>query len=244
MQVEKVLEKLGFSPNEIKVYLTLNDHGSTKAGRVSKLAKIDRSSCYNSIKILQEKGLVSYVLIGKIKWFQAAGPKRLLEYIKEQEDDVLSIIPELQSRHKAAKIEGQVRLFRGIKGIKSIFLDIIRTGEDNFVFGSEGQFAEVMPEFALQFDRLKREKGIKTYMIMRQDRFNDKNKIYKLDQKVSIHRFIPSRYESPVVTNIYGNKIALIIWTSEPEGIIIENPAAAKSYKSYFDFMWDNAIKP
>ena len=39
MEIENVLEKLGFSPNEIKVYLTLNDHGSTKAGRISKLAK-------------------------------------------------------------------------------------------------------------------------------------------------------------------------------------------------------------
>ena len=31
--------------------------------RISKLAKIDRSSGYNSLKSLQEKGLVSYVLI-------------------------------------------------------------------------------------------------------------------------------------------------------------------------------------
>jgi len=30
--------------------------------------------------------------------------------------------------------------------------------EDNFVFGSEGQFSEKMPEFALQFDRMKKEK--------------------------------------------------------------------------------------
>ena len=82
MQPESVLEKLGFSPNEIRVYLTLNDHGSTKAGRIAKIAKIDRSNCYNALKSLTEKGLVSYVLIGEIKWFQATGPKRLLEYIK------------------------------------------------------------------------------------------------------------------------------------------------------------------
>jgi sugar-specific transcriptional regulator TrmB len=233
MNVEKVLENLGFSPNEIKVYLTLNDHGSTKAGRISKLAKIDRSSCYNSIKALVEKGLVSYVLIGKVKWFQATGPKRLLDYVKEQEEDVSSIIPELSARHKAAKIEGQVRLFKGIKGIKSIFLDIARTGKDNFVFGSEGQFSRRMPEFSLQFDRLKRENKIHTKMIIRKGR---KEK----DSKTSEYRAIDSE-ESPAVTNIYGDKIAIVIWTDEPEGIIIENKAAAQAYKSYFDFMWKNA---
>src|SRR3989344_6086679 len=133
MQVEKVLENLGFSPNEIKVYLTLNSHGSTKAGKIAKLAHVDRSSCYNALKLLLEKGMVSHVSIGKVKWFQATGPKRLLDYIKEQEEDVKEIIPELHAKHKAAKIEGQVRLFKGIKGVKSIFLDIIRTKKDNFV---------------------------------------------------------------------------------------------------------------
>ncbi len=234
MEVQKVLENLGFSPNEIKVYLTLNDNGSNKAGRVAKLAQIDRSSCYNSLKSLAEKGLASYVSIGKVKWFQATGPKRLLEYVQEQEKDVEEIIPQLHARHKATKIEGQVRLFKGIKGVKSIFLDIARTGMDNFVFGSEGQFSEKMPEFASQFGRLKRENKIKTKLIIRKGR-------KELDDKITEYRYLEGVAASPAVTNIYGNKIAIIIWTDEPEGIVIENEAAAKAYKSYFDFMWKNA---
>lgn len=229
--IEKTLENLGFSPNEIKVYLVLNDHGSTKAGRIAKLAKIDRSSAYNALKLLLEKGLASYVSIGKVKWFQATGPKRLLEYVQEQEEQVKEIIPTLHERHKAHKIEGQVRLFKGIKGIKTIFLDIARTGQDNYVFGSEGQFSERMPEFALQFERMKKEKKISTKLLIRKDR-------KEIDVNSSNHKYLPNIAESPAVTNIYGDKIAIIIWTDEPEGIVIENPAAAQAYKSYFDFMW------
>lgn len=231
MQPEKVLENLGFSPNQIKVYLTLNDHGSTKAGKIAKLAQIDRSNCYNALKSLAEKGLVSYVLIGRIKWFQATGPKRLLDYITEQEEEVKNILPELQARHKAAKIEGQVRLFKGTKGVKSIFLDIARSGENNYVFGSEGQFSKRMPEFALQFERLKKENKIRTKLLLRQGR-------QELESTTSEYRYISNISESPAVTNIYGDKIAIIIWTDEPEGIIIENAAAAKAYKSYFEVMW------
>lgn len=233
--IEKTLEKVGFSPNEIKVYLTLNDHGSMKAGRLSKIAKLDRSSAYNAIKLLQEKGFVSYVLIGQVKWFQAAGPKRIIEYLKEQQEDVQNIMPDLQERHERKKIEGQVRMFKGIKGVKSVFLDIIRTGKDNYVFGSEGQFSEVMPDFAYQFDRMKKEKRIKTQLILRKGR-----KEIDVSKKTD-HRYLEGIEESPAVTNIYGDKIAIIIWTDEPEGIIIENEAAAKAYKSYFDVMWKNA---
>lgn len=233
-EIEKTLEKIGLSPNEIKVYLVLNDHGSTKAGKISKLAKIDRSSAYNALKLLQEKGFVSYVNVGKVKWFQAVGPQRILEYLKEQEEDVISILPNLQERHKRKKIEGQVRLFKGIKGVKSVFLDMIRTGKNNYVFGSEGQFSELMPDFAYQFDRMKKEKGIKTQLILRKGR-------KELDKKTSEHRYLPNIAESPAVTNIYGDKIAIIVWTDEPEAIVIENAAAAKAYKSYFDFMWKKA---
>ena len=235
-KIIKTLENLGFSSNEIKVYLILNDHGSSKAGKISKLAKIDRSSAYNALKLLLEKGLASYVLIGEVKWFQATGPRRLLDYVSEQKKDIEEIITELSKRHKTSKIEGQVRLFKGLKGVRAIFLDIIRTKKDNFVFGSEGQLGERLPEFALQFDRLKKENNIHTKLILRKGR-------KELDRKTSEYKYLPNVNESPAVTNIYGDKIAILIWTDEPEGVIIENAAAAKAYKSYFDILWKNAKK-
>jgi len=236
MNPEKVLEKIGFSPNEIKTYLVLNEKGSLPAGKVAKHAKIDRSSCYNSLKILQEKGLVSYVIISNVKYFQSTGPRKILDFIKTQEQDVKEIIPQLEEKRKVKTSEGQVRLFKGEKGIRTIFLDMIREGKDNFVFGSEGQFSERMPEFALQFDRMKREKKIKTKVLIRKDRT-------EIDNTTTKYAYAPNIAESSAVTNIYGDKIAIIIWTDEPEGIIIENPAAAKAYKSYFDFMWKHAKK-
>lgn len=229
--IEKALERVGFSQNEIKVYLTLNDHGSMKAGKVAKLAKMDRSSTYNAIQMLLDKGLASYVFIGKVKWFQATGPERILGYVKAQEEGITAILPELQERHKRHKVEGQVRLFKGVKGVKSVFLDIIRTGKPNYVFGSEGQFSERMPEFAYQFDRMKKEKGIKTQLLLRKGR-------HELDSRTSEHLYLPGVAESPAVTNIYGDKVAIIIWTDEPEAVVIENAAAAKAYKSYFDVLW------
>ena len=83
-KIVRVLERIGLSPNEIKVYLTLNKLGSAKAGKIAKIAEIDRSSCYHSLKSLIEKAIVSYVMIGNIKWFQANDPDSLFEYIKEQ----------------------------------------------------------------------------------------------------------------------------------------------------------------
>ncbi len=236
VKIERVLENLGFSPNEIKIYLALNDHGSSKAGKVAKIAKIDRSSCYNSLQRLIEKGLVSYVSIGEVKWFQATGPKKLLDYLKEQEEDVKEILPDLDARHKASKIKGQVRLFKGIKGVRTILQDILRTGKNNLIFGNENQLEERMPAYQKQFVRQLKEQKIFVKEIVREDRDNPTSNPKQT-------RYVSKSVESPVVTNIYGDKIALIIWTDEPEGIVIENEAAAKAYRSYFEFMWKHARK-
>jgi HTH-type transcriptional regulator, sugar sensing transcriptional regulator len=236
-KIESVLENLGFSPNEIKVYLALNDHGSSKAGKVSKIAKIDRSSCYNTLKSLIEKGLVSYVSIGQIKWFQSAGPNKLLQYIKEQEEDIKEILPDLDARHKATKTSGQVRLYKGLKGVRTILQDIISSGaKENLLFGSESQLEEHMPVYQKQFVRQLKEKKMSVREIVREDRDNKTSNPKQT-------RYVSKKVKSPVVTNIYEDKIALIIWTDEPEGIIIENKAAAKAYQSYFEFMWKHAKK-
>ncbi|MGM5488079.1 MAG: TrmB family transcriptional regulator [Nanobdellota archaeon] len=235
MDIKKTLRRVGFSANEVSVYLRLLERGSSRAGKLAKDLDLDRSSCYNALQTLASKGMVSYVTVGKVRYFQAAPPERIIEYLKEQQDDCHQILPELKAKQKARVTEGQVQLYKGTRGIKAIFSDILSTRKDNYVFGSEGQFSEFLPTFAKQFERRKRERGIKTRLIMRKGRKQDEK------NPQSNYRYIEGIRKSPVVTNIYGDKIAIIIWTTEPEGVLIENKEAAAAYKSFFDFMWKNA---
>ena len=236
MDIEQTLEQIGLKQNEIKTYLTLIDNGTSKAGNIAKKAKIDRSSCYNSLKKLIEKGLVSYMTVDKTKWFQATSPHKLMDYLKEQQTNVQSIMPQLEKRHNNKQIKSQFKLYKGKEGIKTIFEDIIQTGESNYVFGNESQLEEVMPAFQKQFVRRLKENNIFVKEIVREDR-----ECKTSNPKQT--RYVPKDVKSPVVTNIYSNKIALVIWTDEPEGLIIENETAAKAYKSYFEFMWQHAKK-
>lgn len=234
MNIEEVLRFVGLSNNETKVYLSLIEYGSSKAGRISKITKIQRSSCYESIKNLVNKGFVSYAVIGKVKFFQATSPKRILEMIQNKEEAFKQVLPKLYEKHKQMKKEGQVRLFKGLKGVKTVLQDIVREGKNNFVFGLEGQLEKRIPEYKSQFLRQLKEKNIKVKELVREGRIGDS------DNPKST-KYVPGNVVSPVVTNIYGSKIAIIIWTDDPEAIIIENKAAAESYKNYFNFMWDYA---
>jgi len=231
------MEKLGFSRNEASVYITLANIGSAKAGKLSKEASMDRSSTYNALKSLIEKGLVSYVTIGKIKWFQCSNPKNILSYVNNRVELAKQLVPDVDKLRKETKLPENVRLFKGHKGVKTVFEDILQSADENLLFGSEGQFSKNMPLYEKQFKEKLKKNHVRIRRIMRM-----KGDLSKKDRDLNIRK-IPSGVESPVTTNIYGDKIAIIVWSNVPEAILIENKKAADAYKDYFEFMWKHAEK-
>ena len=75
---EKVFRDLGFSEREIKVYLALLELGSTTVGPVAAKTRLQHSKVYQTIEKLIDKGLVTFVLKSKTKYFQAEEPKQIL----------------------------------------------------------------------------------------------------------------------------------------------------------------------
>ena len=232
--IKEGLRKVGFSQNEAEIYLTLLDYGLSKIGRIVKITGIQKSSCYMAINSLMHKGIISSVKMGEISYFQVENPKTIIAYIEEKTWTIKNMVPDLEKRFDLQKKESSVKHFRGIKGIKAVFHDILREGKNNDVFGSEGQLSDRMPVFVKQYIRMQNETKIKTRNLIG---IRGKRKY----SKGTSYRFVDKEINSNVVTNIYGDKISIIVWTEEPEAIIIENKTAADSYRSYFEFMWKNA---
>ncbi|MFA4946376.1 MAG: helix-turn-helix domain-containing protein [Candidatus Micrarchaeia archaeon] len=233
----EVLERAcGMSRNEVRVYLALVKLGSSKAGKISKQAAIDRTSAYNSLKSLMEKGLVSYVTIGKVKWFQAADPRNLKDYVSSKLEELSEVIPALEKDYSATKLQNNVRLYKGERGVKTVLGMIIHGGAENRVFGLENQLDEAMPLYAAKFKALLERKKIPTKNLVRKGRRMRETRLRKV-------RYAPLETESPAVTNIFGDKIAIIIWSDPPEAILVDNATAAAAYREYFEFMWRNASR-
>ena len=54
-------------------------------------------------------------------------------------------------------------------------------------------------------------------------------------------RFVPDEYASPTTTFVYGDNIAIIVWSEIPIATLIENKEIAESYGHYFELLWKNA---
>ncbi len=234
------LEKIGFSVNEAKVYLALIRTGSSLAGRLAKEANTDRSSTYNALKQLIERGIVSTVFENKRTIYVPADPKKIIDFFLEKEELATRLIPTLKTHYEVSKERKNITLFQGYKGLKTIFQDILDSvpaGKEYYVMGSEGHFREKMPYYAPAFERRKLEKKIHTKILIRQGR------IRKSAASRTVYRRVPSDVVSPATINIYGGKVAIFVWDEKPEAILIENERVSDTLKNYFEFMWKHAKK-
>ncbi|MEK6886908.1 MAG: helix-turn-helix domain-containing protein [Nanoarchaeota archaeon] len=227
-----LLENLGLTKNEAKVYLALIE-GSSKAGLLTRRTGIHRRNVYDAIEMLIQKGLVSYIKENNVKLYSAVEPNRLLEILKEKETNINTIIPELQAKFNAIQEDKGTTFFRGKQALKSIFDDQLKEGKEILVLGACPFANDVVKYYFQKYDNERKRRKIKVKAIF--------------TSKVNSHiplseiKYLPTQFNSPTATNIYGNKVAIILWTEEPFAILINQKEIADSYRNYFELLWKMA---
>ncbi|MCK4589979.1 MAG: hypothetical protein KAT77_06045 [Nanoarchaeota archaeon] len=241
----KLLEELGLTKNEIKVYLALLELGSTSTGPLIKKVGMHRAAVYDIIDLLIDKGLVSYVIKANRKYFEAQDPDRLLEYLESKKQDIVNkeeklkkILPELQLKRKLSKEEQEGTLYKSKKGLKSIFEDILKEKKPWFVFGATGKFKELFHAYFIHFHERRAKSKIPLKII-----FNDEVRKQKREKELKLCKikYLPNSYISPSTTFIYGDRVAIINWSSDPMAFLMRSKQVADSYKSFFDILWKTA---
>jgi len=245
MDVQLALESAGLSGNEIKVYLSLLDLGSALAGEITKKSGVNRTNVYDALDRLTEKGLVSYVIQANRKYFEAAAPHKLVKYLEEKEQEIkkkkeliITILPALEKRRKLSREPQESTIYKGRQGLKSVAEDVLGTKKPIFIFGAEGQFVELFTHYAQSWHARRGKLNIPLRII-----FNEKLRSVKLtaDFPKTEMRFNSRFYDTPSTTWIYGDKVAIIVWSEQPLVTLIRSKDVALSYKQFFDLMWRNS---
>ena len=101
MRKEEVLSNFGLTEAEVRLYLELLKMGVATATDLAKYTNTNRTFTYDRLKKLLNSGLISYIIKDNKKYFKAAEPSQLLSILREKEEQVKSILPELEQLKKA-----------------------------------------------------------------------------------------------------------------------------------------------
>ncbi|MBW2978039.1 hypothetical protein KY331_04295 [Candidatus Woesearchaeota archaeon] len=247
MDLRIVLEEAGLAGNEAKVYLALLELGSALAGEITKKSGVNRTNVYDALDKLTEKGLATYVIQANRKYFEAVSPERIIKYLEEREkairkkrELVNSALPDLDLKRKLGREPQEATIYKGKKGLKSITEDVLKTKKEMLVFGAEGKFVEMFTHYAQQWHMRRGKLKIPVKII-----YNEKIRAKKSKAKFPIlqMRFNSNIYESLATTWVYGDKVAIVVWSDQPVATLIRSKEVSKSYKQFFDILWkDSAI--
>jgi sugar-specific transcriptional regulator TrmB len=237
---KKILEEIGLTASESKIYLNLLEKGASLAGTISRNTGIHRRSVYDAIERLIQKGLVSYIKSNNRKYFEAVDPERLIEILHKKEDDIRESLPELKLLQKMSEEKRETLFFRGKAALKSAFEDQLTQAQEVLIMGATTKAIDIIPYYFPHFDKNRVKKKIRIRVLFNE---SERNHPYIRSMPLADVRFVPKEVKSDTAVNIYGNNTCIVAWKPDPVAILIREAIITDGFRNYFEFLWKIAKK-
>lgn len=241
--METELKEFGLSENESKVYLTLLKTGTSTANRIAELTGMKRSTTYDTLRLLTAKGIASTFVKDKKNYFESAQPSKLIELLKEKQEIIEKIIPELEEIQGAIPKRSTISFFEGKKGVWLVHNDMLETRKEIRFYGSRQRAINALQHYPGNFVQKRVKLGLRLKaVIAEEDRAHPFYKDPEI-KKLSDIRFLKELNGVDANTFIYGTKVAFMSSGADLVGIVIESPSILKQQKRIFEILW-NTAKP
>ncbi|MBS3121938.1 helix-turn-helix domain-containing protein [Candidatus Woesearchaeota archaeon] len=237
MDVKQVLSELGLSEGEIKVYMALLKLGSSPVSALKEETKLHRTTIYDFIEKLLNKGLVNHVIKNNVTYYNATHPNRLADFLKEKVEKLNNVLPELIKLSEFHKEEIKVEVYKGKEGYKTALGLVIEEGKDLIGMGFDDEYIDkVMGTTMDWYFRQLKEKKIHERVFTRE------GATFFYPQETTTYKFLPKEFFSPNMSMTFGKYVVLVLW--EPfTSIVIENKPLADGYKKWFEMLWEQKFK-
>lgn len=242
---QTILEELGLSQNEAKIYAGLIEIGTSSVPQISLKIGVHKRNIYDIIPRLLQKGLIYQIAESKENTYAAVEPNKLADLVWEKESRLNSILPALNKQFKKTTTNEAVYIYKGIEGFKNYLRDIIKTGEDVYFIGAKGGwFDKELQTFIHKFLKEAKAKKIKYYHIFDSSIKDQAPELLPLLGKP--YKFLPKKYSTTGAIDIFGDHVVTFSGLSVKDInddltlIVMVNKELADCYRTWFQFIWDH----
>lgn len=236
--MEEELREYGLSEKEVKIYLANLKAGDSTANRLSELTDIRRSTVYEVIESLKKKGIISLHTKEKKMFFTASKPETLISRLKEKEESIKRILPELNSLMNVVSEKPEVQMFEGITGIKNAIDDMLKSKEI-LVYGATNEGDPIFGSYIPNFAKKRAEKKIMLRAIVEPN--VPTHMIEKDVKKYTKIRTLDFLKGHKTAYFIYDDKIIITTLGEELRAMKLKSPMLVESQKMIFEYFWSIA---
>ncbi|MDO8553909.1 MAG: helix-turn-helix domain-containing protein [Candidatus Micrarchaeota archaeon] len=228
----EILNELGLTPNEAKIYLALIRYGSMGLKDLTKTTGLYRANTYEALDKLSKKSLVSTSFSGKRKTYNAVSPERLKWLLDEKAKRLDSVLPELMEMIKG-KQRPTIDILYGKEGIKTMLDDELEVGETLYVM----QSSQTIDSKAGTYLEISRHRRVAQNMVMKILYGKDDSLWAK---KAAKHKLTEVRVVNDnfsISIEMYGDR-TVITFGEEPTLIRIIDKETVKRFLMFFEMNW------
>lgn len=245
-EIAQALQRIGFSPNEAGVYVALLELGKGTVAKIAERAKINRTTGYNVLSNLMQRGLVSSLGQGARQNYVAESPDRLTAYMKSEAENLVknltaasNLVPELKSIHKVGA-RPKVMFYEGKEGLEKVYEDTLTSQETIRAYASVDIMHKTLPDYFPEYYKRRVKEGLGIRVIIPASEIGKQRAdVDKLELRETA--LVPlDKYSFSPEINIYDNKVMIASW-NEQLGIIIESAEIAEAMKKAFELAWVEA---
>jgi sugar-specific transcriptional regulator TrmB len=248
-KIYSILKDFGLSEKEIQIYFILVENGEQNAYFISKITGIHRSTTYDVLDKLIEKGFVNKITKDKKTLFFAVNLDETISKFKVKELLLSSLAPELEKIKK--KETSNVNIIKTPESQKqfsyNLFNKIIKGDIKELLILSGGSMNPNETKSSdLFIERLLKELNKQKNKIKYRGIWNEKFKktsLIKLFNNIGENKFL-DKLPTQATTIIFEDSLVYMFTLSdEPQVIEIQNKLIAEENKAYFDYLWKIAKK-
>ena len=246
---ENLLEQIGLTKSEIKVYLALLELGSSSTGKIIDKSKASSSKIYEILDRLIDKGLVSFIVKSGVKYFEPAQPERLMDYMNEKEleinkqkQDLKKIIPELELKRTLSKYKSEATIYRGFKGIQTGFyssMNLMKPGQEVLAY-SIPSMNETLNRFFVNLHKKMVNKKIKRRYILDESAKGELQTLPKNNKFAKI-KYLSQQTPSSII--IFNDRVLIFPETKDLLLIAIDSKEVADSFRMQFETLWHQDVR-
>ena len=242
MALKDSLIEYGLTQKESAVYLATLELGVSTVNTIAKKANIFRTYCYDILKILTEKGLLTHITKRGVKYYETVDPDKFVQILRSKEDKIKKILPELKLLKATATNKPTTEVFEGKEGIKSLHLDILKSKQDHLVVGSTEKIIELLGPWFNYYVKERVKKKISVRVITEDTK---KTREIMLSSKKELRNLrLYKKNKITATTYIYGDKVASVIFGKDIFGVITKSQELADAQRVFFEALWKDSNKP
>lgn len=245
MELKSVLKDCGLNDNQAATYLAVLELGQSSINPIAQKAQIKRTSIYNFIDDLVERGFIARVKIRGRNYYSAASPDKLFAAQKEKLQQFQEALPLLASLYEKSNAAIRASYFQGSREVRNIVREELNCKKEAKYIWPGQDIMEMIggEEHMNAIDAARIKKGVHIYTI----RFRRKDVPYTMGATgtkfLRTLRWAPGHFDTAMGVGLYDTgKVGFFGSKREAFGVLIESSELYQLMCSFYQLLWNQCI--